>query len=65
MQTITVRPLGKDSWVVQHELTEPVLFRSGAKAEDAARRLAARLASVDQGAEVSIHLRDGRVTSLR
>lgn len=61
MQTITVKPTNTAGWMVQHEQAEPMLFRSGAKAESSAKRLAQSLADVGLRTEVVIYLGDGSV----
>jgi hypothetical protein len=57
---ITVAPSG-DAWQVQAPTAEPVLFKSGGRAESCARRLAERLARTGDAAVVEIFLRDGRL----
>ena len=59
VQVIDVRPLGQ-GWIVrQAGAANPQVFRSGARAEDAARALGQRLAGAGHPAEVRIFLRDG------
>ena len=62
MQQITVKPFvdGK-SWLLDHEGAEPMLFRSGAFAEAAARSLARRLADAGVETRTTVLLRDGAV----
>ena len=59
IQVISVEPMA-DGWAVrQDQIDNPQVFASGAKAEDAARRLGARLARGGDAAEIRIYLRDG------
>ena len=63
---IDVRPFGERSWSVSFgsEPSEvPMLFRSGARAEAAAKSLAIRLADDGTSVEVVIGLRDGTVAA--
>ncbi|HEY1929351.1 MAG TPA: DUF2188 domain-containing protein [Caulobacteraceae bacterium] len=61
ISTIYVEPLA-DGWAVrQAEVDNPQVFNSGAKAEDAALRLAKRLARAGKPSEVVVYLRDGAV----
>jgi hypothetical protein len=61
VEEISVTPAG-DGWTVRHAgAIEPTVFRSGAKAEDAARRLAQAMAEAGHHAEIKIILRDGVV----
>jgi hypothetical protein len=47
-------------WALRHgSVDNAQLFTSGAKAEDAARRLGARLSDAGELAEIRIYLRDG------
>jgi hypothetical protein len=56
---IYVEPMA-DGWAVrQDEIVNPQVFSSGAKAEDAAIRLAQRLAGAGLASEVLVYLRDG------
>ena len=56
---ITVDPFG-EGWAVRYPGVEyPSLFRSGARAEEAARRVANRIGRAGEWAEVRITLRDG------
>lgn len=60
VQEISVTPAMGGGWTVRHEGDiEPTLFLSGAKAEDAARRLAEAMADAGQPTEIRIILRDG------
>ena len=59
LQKITVRPLDAGWTVELDKLDAPMVFRSGAQAERAARALAERLAEAGESAELVIHLRDG------
>jgi acetylornithine/succinyldiaminopimelate/putrescine aminotransferase len=59
ISTIYVEPMA-DGWAVrQDEIDNPQVFNSGAKAEEAALRLAQRLASAGHASEVVVYLRDG------
>ena len=59
VEEIQVTP-AEGGWTVSHGgALEPLVFRSGARAEDAARRLAEAMAEVGQAAEIKIILRDG------
>jgi hypothetical protein len=58
---ITVQPMG-DGWSLRSDAFDSeMMFLSGAKAEAAARRLAATLAKSGQNSEIRIFLRDGRL----
>ena len=56
---IVVEPMAQGWAVRQDNIDNPQVFNSGAKAEDAARRLAQRLARAGQSSEVDVYLRDG------
>lgn len=59
VQEISVTP-AQGGWTVDHDgAIEPTVFLSGARAEDAARRLAEAMADAGQSAEIRIILRDG------
>ena len=59
IQVINVEPLGQ-GWAVRHTPAgQPQVFASGAKAEDAALSLGARLAEAGRTTEIRIYLRDG------
>jgi len=59
VQVISVEPL-RIGWAVRQDgIENPQVFPSGAKAEDAARRLGASLSRDGTPAEVRIWLRDG------
>jgi len=59
VQVITVVPT-QGGWTVQHDLADnPMMFRSGAKAEAAARDLGDAIAQKGRAAEIHIYLRDG------
>lgn len=61
---ISVQPLG-DGWSVRSDAFDSeMMFLSGAKAEAAARRLAATLAKGGQRSEIRIFLRDGRLAGV-
>lgn len=56
---IYVEPMA-DGWAVRQDLADNhQVFSSGAKAEDAAMRLAQRLARAGQPSEVQVYLRGG------
>ncbi len=58
-QKIVIRPLDT-GWAMELDtLDAPMVFKSGAQAERAGRRLAERLADAGEPAELVIHLRDG------
>jgi hypothetical protein len=59
ISTIYVEPLAHGWAVRQDEIDNPQVFTSGAKAEDAALRLAERLARAGKASEVIVYLRDG------
>jgi len=59
VQVITVVPT-QGGWTVQHDMADnPMMFRSGAKAEAAARDLGGAFAQRGSAAEIHIYLRDG------
>jgi hypothetical protein len=59
VQVILVEPLA-GGWAVGHTAVENrQLFASGAKAEDAARRLGASLSKAGAPSEIRVYLRDG------
>jgi len=59
VQVISVEPF-TEGWAVRQDgIENPQIFTSGAKAEDAARRLGASLSRAGAPAEVRIWLRDG------
>ena len=59
IQVIHVEPLGQ-GWAVRHEPAgPPQVFASGAKAENAAISLGARLAEAGRASEIRIYLRGG------
>ena len=61
MRIISVQPLG-EGWSVRSDAFDSeMMFLSGAKAEGAARRLAATLAKNGESSEIRIFLRDGRL----
>ena len=59
LQVISVEPLANGWAVRQDAVDNPQVFTSGAKAEDAALRLGARLAEAGDPTEIRIYLRDG------
>lgn len=59
VQVITVAPIA-DGWSVKHDVADNAsIFKSGAKAEAAARQLGGTLARLGEAAEIRIYLRDG------
>jgi hypothetical protein len=59
MRSVRVTP-AEAGWAVQcDDVDNEMMFRSGAKAEAAARRLAQALADAGEPVEIQIHLRDG------
>lgn len=63
---IEVRPFGERHWQLSYggrAADHPMLFKSGARAETAARALAQRLALQGYGVETLIILRDGSVAA--
>jgi hypothetical protein len=59
LRIIEVRPFA-DGWTVRcQEIDNDLVFRSGRAAEQAALRLAARLAKAGTPSEIRIHLKDG------
>ena len=59
VNVIYVEPMAQ-GWAVRQDLADnPQVFSSGAKAEDAALRLAKRLAKAGQASEVRVYLRGG------
>ncbi len=64
MQSITIRPAGDRGWMVEHQSVDnPMIFRSGAQAERAAKLLATQLADAGAPTEITVTLRDGRVAA--
>ncbi|MEO8926059.1 MAG: hypothetical protein ABI306_02750 [Caulobacteraceae bacterium] len=59
VQVICVEPLAQGWALRQAAVDNPQVFASGAKAEDAALRLGARLAAAGDPTEIRIYLRDG------
>ena len=59
VQVIAVEPVDGGWALRQASVDNAQLFASGAKAEDAARRLGARLSNAGTAAEIRIYLRDG------
>jgi len=59
VKVISVQPLAQGLALCQAAVDNPQVFASGAKAEDAALRLGARLAAAGDAAEIHIYLRDG------
>jgi hypothetical protein len=58
-EIIKVEPLGQ-AWAVRQGVVEnPQVFKSGAKAEDAAISLGLRLAGAGRHTEILVYLRDG------
>ncbi|HXU99750.1 MAG TPA: hypothetical protein VG166_04570 [Caulobacteraceae bacterium] len=59
VRVIVVEPFAH-GWAVKHPTVDnSQLFSSGAKAEDAAMRLGARLADAGEPAEIHVYLRGG------
>jgi acetylornithine/succinyldiaminopimelate/putrescine aminotransferase len=58
---ITVEPCANGWAVLQDGVANAQIFSSGAKAEEAALRLARRLADAGRSSEVLVYLRDGAV----
>lgn len=59
MRIIEVRPLAHGWTVRSDEIDNELIFSSGRAAEQAALRLADRLAKAGAPSEIRIHLRDG------
>ncbi len=59
---IHVTPAGV-GWAVRFDGFEDLLFKTGARAEAAARALAGRLAAAGRAAELHIFLRDGSLAA--
>ena len=59
VRVIIVEPLAHGWAVRQPQVDNSQVFASGAKAEDAARRLGARLARAGETTEIRVYLRDG------
>jgi hypothetical protein len=59
VRVIVVEPFAHGWAVKQPSVDNTQEFASGAKAEDAARRLGARLAGAGHPAEIQVYLRDG------
>lgn len=59
VKLIYVEPLAEGWALRQAAVANPQVFVSGAKAEDAALRLGARLAAAGDATEIRIYLRDG------
>jgi hypothetical protein len=58
-EVITVEPFA-EGWSVRRPNAEwPEVFDSGAKAEEAAKRVAAGLAAAGRSSQVLVYLRDG------
>lgn len=63
VEVITVEPLA-EGWAVRHSSVEnPQVFASGAKAEEAARSLGARLSRAGAASEIRVILRDGTLAA--
>ena len=59
VEVIDVEPVD-GGWALRHASVDNAqLFSSGAKAENAARKLGARLSDAGEAAEIRIYLRDG------
>jgi hypothetical protein len=59
VSVIVVEPFAQGWAVRQPSVNNSQVFVSGAKAEDAAKRLGARLAKAGLPAEIQVYLRDG------
>jgi hypothetical protein len=59
INVIYVEPMAGGWAVRQDDIVNPQVFASGAKAEDAALRLAQSLAGAGLASEVRVYLRDG------
>ncbi|HEY2179951.1 MAG TPA: hypothetical protein VGH15_15380 [Caulobacteraceae bacterium] len=59
VRVIVVEPFAHGWAVRQPAVDNSQVFSSGAKAEDAARRLGARLAGAGQPAEIHVYVRGG------
>jgi hypothetical protein len=59
VRVIVVEPFAHGWAVRQPAIDNSQLFASGAKAEDAALRLGARLANAGEPTEIQVYLRDG------
>ena len=59
VSVIVVEPFAQGWAVRQPSIDNSQVFVSGAKAEDAARRLGARLAGAGLAAEIRVYLRNG------
>ena len=59
VRVISVQPMAEGWALHQAAVDNPQVFASGAKAEDAALRLGARLAAAGDAAEIRIYLRGG------
>jgi len=59
VRIISVAALGADWTVRAHGFENDMLFRSGARAEAAARRLGERLAASGEACEIQVHDRTG------
>ena len=59
VQAITVAPSANGWKVTSDFFKSEMFFRSGARAEAAARRLASRIAAIGEAVEIRIFLRDG------
>ena len=60
MKTVVITPTD-GGWSVQAEGMQSLVFRSGAAAERAGRRMAEAIAAAGEPAELTIVLRDGSV----
>ena len=61
MQRVIVMPASVGWSVSTASLDSELIFKSGARAEAGAKRLATALAASGEAVEVEIHLRDGSV----
>ncbi len=59
IHVISVEPLAEGWALRQPKVENPQVFVSGAKAEDAARRLGERLCNAGTSSEIRVYTRDG------
>ena len=59
IHVISVEPMAEGWAVSQPTIENPQVFASGAKAEDAARRLGESLRSAGASSEIRVYTRDG------
>ena len=61
IRTISVQPIGEGWSVTSDAFDADMVFLSGAKAEAAARRMAASMSNGGEAIEIRIFLRDGQL----